>query len=87
MFGTFVSDNVNAGGSAILIHKNLLPDRANVTYGITCPGRDHSVTIRSGVSVVVIVNVHFEPGLVLRDLRERQRRISPHWPRYPKIVT
>ena len=31
---------------------------------------------------MVIVNVRFEPDLVSRDLRERPRRISPHWPRY-----
>ena len=28
--------------------------------------------------------LHFEPDLVLRDLRERERRISLHWPRYPE---
>ena len=31
---------------------------------------------------MVIVNVHFEPDLLFRDLRERLRPISPHWPRY-----
>ena len=29
-----------------------------------------------------MVNVHFEPDQVLRDLRERQRLVSLHWPRY-----
>ena len=42
------------------------------------------MTIRSGGSVMVIVNVHFEPDLILRDLPERLRRVSPHWPRYPE---
>ena len=38
MFGTFVFENVNAGGSAIFFHKNLLPDRAIVTHEFTCQG-------------------------------------------------
>ena len=76
MFGTFVSDNVNAGGSAIFIHKNLLPDGAIINHVTTCQGRDHIVTIRSGESVLVIVNVHFEPDLVLRVLRETTRYFS-----------
>ena len=37
-------------------------------------GRDHIVNIQSGESVLVVVNVH----LVLKDLRERPRRISLH---------
>ena len=48
MFGTFTPNNVNAGGSAILVHKDLLPDHAIVSHEITCQGRDHVVTIRSG---------------------------------------
>ena len=43
--------------------------------------RDYVVTIRSGEGVLVIVNVNFEPDLVMRDLRERLRRISSHLPR------
>ena len=35
MFGTFINDNVNAGGSAILICKNLLPEPCG------CHARDH----------------------------------------------
>ena len=84
LFGTFMPNTVNADGSAILIRKNLLPDGAIFTHVATCQGRDHMVTIRSGESVMLIVNDHFEPDLVLRDLRERLRRISPHWHRYPE---
>ena len=42
------------------------------------------VTVRSGGSVMVIVNVHFEPNLVLRDLRERSRLISLNWLHQPE---
>ena len=77
MFGTFFGDNVNTGGSAIR-----LPDHAVVTHETTCQGRDHVVGIRSGESVLVVINVHFEPDFFLRNLRERLRRISLHWPRY-----
>ena len=41
------------------------------------------MTINSGRSVLVIANVHFEPDLTLRGLRERLRLITPHWPCYP----
>ena len=78
------SGPANAGGSAILIQKNLLPDGAIGTHVTTCQGRDHIVTIRSGEGVLVVVNVHFEPDQALRNLRGRLRRISLHWPRYPE---
>ena len=88
LFGTFMLNNVNAGGSAICIRRNLLPDHAVVSHVTTFEGRDHIVTIRSGervlVVVLVVVNVHFELDLVLRDLRERRRRISLHWPHCPE---
>ena len=29
--------------------------------------------------------MHFEPDSILRDLRERLRRIVFHWPRYPEV--
>ena len=61
--GTFIPDDVNAGGSATCIHKSLLPDGAIVAQMVTCQGRDHIVTIHSGRSVLVIANVHFEPDL------------------------
>ena len=53
---------------------------------VTCQGRDHIVNIQSGDRDLVVVNVHFEPDLTLRDLRERQRLIAPHWPLYPEAV-
>ena len=40
-FGTFIPDKENAGGSAIGIHKELLPEDAIVTHMIACQGRDH----------------------------------------------
>ena len=86
LYGTFIPNNANAGGSAIRIHKDLLPDDALVTHVVTCQGRDHVVSIRSGCRSLVIVNVHFEPELTLRSLRARSRRITPHWPPYPEAV-
>ena len=80
MFGTFIPNNVNAGGSAVLTRKNLSPENVVVTHEITCQGRDHTVRIRSGESVLVVINEHFEPDLILRDLRERLRRIVFHFP-------
>ena len=79
----FLRDNLNAGGSAICIHKNLFPGGAVISHVITCQGRDHIVSIHSGDSILVIVNVHFEPDLTLRSLRERLRLIFPHWPCNP----
>ena len=57
LFGTFLLDNENAGGSAICIHRDLLPEEAIVSHVITCQGRDHLVNIRSGRHNFVIVNV------------------------------
>ena len=47
-FVTFFPGNENAGGSAICIHKELLPEDAIVTHMITCQGRDHVVSRQSG---------------------------------------
>ena len=79
LFGTFLPDNENAGGSAICIHRDLPPEDAIVTHVVTCQGRDHLVNIRSGRHSL---NAHFEPELTLRHLRGRLRLIHPHWPAY-----
>ena len=50
----------------------------------TCQGRDLMVTFRSGEGILVVVNVHFEPDPVLRDLRQILRLFSLHWPRDPE---
>ena len=47
LFGTFIPNNANAGGSAMCIHKDLLLDEAMVTHVVTCQGRDHIVSVRS----------------------------------------
>ena len=78
LYGTFLPGNENAGGSAICIHKDLLPDDDVVTHVVTCQGRDHIVNIQSGCRSIVVVNVHFEPELTLRSLRESLRRTTPH---------
>ena len=85
-FGTFIPENENAGGSAFCIHRGLLPEEAIVTHVITCQGRDHLINIQSGRHNLVIVNVHFEPELTMRQLRGRLRLIHPHWLAYPNGV-
>ena len=82
----FFPGNENAGGLAICINKDLLPDDATVTHTVTCPGRDHIVSIQSERTKLVIDNVHFEPELTVRRLRERPHHIVPHWPSYPNAV-
>ena len=77
LFGTFMPGNENAEGSATCIHEDPLPEDAVVTHVITCQGRDHIVSIQSGRQSSVVVNVHFEPELTLRRLREGLR---PHHP-------
>ena len=42
---------------------------------VTCQCHDHIVNVRSGCRSVVVVNVHFDPELTLRSLRERLRLI------------
>ena len=46
-FGIFILDNENAGGSAICIHRDLLPEGASNSHVITCHSRDHLVNIQS----------------------------------------
>ena len=86
LFVTFLPDNENAGGSAICIHRDLLFEGAIVSHVIACQGRNHLVNIQSGRHSLVIVNVHFELELTLRQLRGRLRLIHPHWPAYPSGV-
>ena len=86
LFGTFLPDNENAKGSAICIHRALLSEDAIVTHEVTCQGHDHLVSIRSGQHSLVIVNVHFEPELTIRQLRGRLGIIHPHRPAYSNGV-
>ena len=86
LFGTFILNNLNAGGSAICIHKDLLPEGAIVTHVVTCQSRDHIVNTQSSARNLVVVNIHFEPNLTLRNLRERLRLITPHWPPNPDAL-
>ena len=85
-FGTFIPGNENAGGSAICIHRDLLPEEAIGTHLVTCQGHDHLVNIQSVRQSPVSVNVHFEQELTLRQLRDRLHLINPHWPSYPNAV-
>ena len=64
-----------------------MTEDAFATHMITWQGRDHSVNVQSEQKNLVIVNVHFEPELALRRLRERFRLITPHWPSFPTLWT
>ena len=69
----------------LCIHEDLLPHDAVVTRAVTCQGRDHIVNVRSGCQSLIVVNIHFEPELTLRNLRERLS-YHPHWPQYPDAI-
>ena len=68
------------------IHKDILLDEALVTHTVTCQGRDHIVSIRSGCRSLVVVDVHFEPELTLKSQSERLRLITHHWPLHPEAI-
>ena len=68
------------------IHKDPLPDDAVGTHLVTCRGRDHIVSVRSGRRNLVVVNVHSKQELNLRRLRERLCLIASHWPQYPNAT-
>ena len=86
MVGTFVDGLVHAGGSAILVRKSPLQGgcvRENVVIHI---GRDHLITLRAANRLLMIANVHLEPGSNLTHLRGRLHASHGHWPRYPDGV-
>ena len=85
-FGTLIPENENAGGSVICFHRDIPLEEAVVSHVITCQGRGYLVNIRSGRHNVVIVNVHIEPELTLRQLRRKLHLIHPHWPSHPNGV-
>ena len=87
LFGTFIPDNENAGRSVVCIHEDPPPEDAIVTHVIARQGPDHILNVLSGRKNLVIVNVHIEPELTLRHLRERLHFTTPHWPPYPNAVT
>ena len=41
---------------------------------------------QSGDRNHLVINVHIEPDLTLRNPRERLRLITPHWPLYPEAL-
>ena len=71
-FGAFTLNNVSAGGFAIFVHKNLLPDNVFVNHTTTCQGRDHTVTVRSGGSVMVVVNFASKGFFFLRIVSRKK---------------
>ena len=55
-------------------------------YSSSQHSRDHLVNIRSERHSLVVVKIHFESELTLRQLRGRLGLIHPHWPAYPNGV-
>ena len=55
LFGTFFRDDEIEGGSAICIHRVVLPEGAMVTHVGTCQGRNHLLNVRTGQHGLVIV--------------------------------
>ena len=80
MVGTFVEDQVNAGGSAMLVRKYPLEGGSVLEHVVTHVGRDHLITIRAEIKSLMIASVHLEPGSNLTDLRGRTRAIHEDWP-------
>ena len=71
------------GGSAICIHRDLLPEEAIVSHVITCQGRDHLMNIQSGRHNLVIVNVPFRTCTYLEAITWQITSLfHPHWPTY-----
>ena len=62
-------DYGNAGGLAICIHRDLLPEEAVVPCGYLLRPWSHTL----------VVNVHFGPDRTLRQLRDSLRLFHPHW--------
>ena len=85
LFGTFIPDTENAGGSAIFIHKDLLPEGAIVAHVITCQGRDHIVNVQSGRKKLSDRQRPLRAGAYPEAL-QGLRLITPHWPPYPNAV-
>ena len=74
MFGTFVTGNVEAGGSAfrkIVYFIMQLSHTRSLAKGVTI-----WVRLQSGESVLVVIKTQFGPDLILRNFREKIRRIA-----------
>ena len=68
MVGKFVNDQFNAGGSAILVRKTVVHGDTMRTHVIAQMGQDHFVEIRSENRLLMIADVHLEPGSSLGNL-------------------
>ena len=62
-FGTSIPDYENAGGLAICIHRDLLPEETIVTHLISCQGRDHLVNINLGDTTLLLLTSILNPNL------------------------
>ena len=68
MVGKVVNDQFNTGSSAILVRKTLLHGDTVRTHVIAQMGQDHFVEIRSENRLLIIADVHLEPGSSLGNL-------------------
>ena len=85
-FATFSTGNVNAAGSVILTHYDILgPGTIAENEGIF-PGRDHLVRIRLHDCHCRIINLHYQPEWTLQELRQRLRARATPWPAHPEGV-
>ena len=61
MVGTFVTDQLTAGGSAMHIRETLRYEDTMITFVITQMCRDRLVKIQTENKLLVIAKVHLEP--------------------------
>ena len=80
IFGTFNTGNVNCGGSAILVRKDILGPGTSFKHEDIFPGRDHLVRIRQLDCNCTVTNLHHQSGGTLQELRQRLRAAASRWP-------
>ena len=66
-----VEKEVNPGRKMNILPRKRGERQPRFQHVVTCHGCDHLVSIQSERHNLVIVNVHFEPELTLRQLRDR----------------
>ena len=74
-FGTFVADNTNADGCAIVVRKCITTLMSGVEYVVLCEGTD-LISLRTERGSSSISKVHLEPSLMQSELCQRLLRIQ-----------
>ena len=65
------------------VRKCLATLMGGVELVVLCDGRDHMVSLRTEHGSCDVFNVHVEPSLTKRHLRQRLVRIPDAWPNDP----